>query len=421
VKIAFVSHPGFGVLPPIGSVEIGTREMARRLAARHDVTIYGSATPATRDTTDSGIRYRFVDHGADPKLARVVRNLYRAVPGEDRGYFASALNPLEYWLKVSRELRREGYDVIHIANLTQALPWLRRFNPGARIVLHMHCEWLTQLNRGMLRRRLRHADAILSVSDYLTEPIRARFPDLADRCHTVYNGVAVDGAPVARVDDGTVRLLHVGRISPEKGHHVMIDALNAVVREHPEVRLTVVGEESMIPLEWLVGISADPQVRDLRRFYDSSYLDTVKRAMSPELAERVQFTGRVDHHEIARHYRSSDVLVFPSFFESMGMPPVEAMAAGLPVIATPVGGVVESVRDGETGVFVPRDDPASLARAIAELIETPERRAALGAAGHARALEHFSWDGVTAAFERTVLDLTPPTVLARAGEISVTA
>jgi glycosyltransferase involved in cell wall biosynthesis len=273
----------------------------------------------------------------------------------------------------------------------------------------------------MLARRLRNADAILSVSDFLTDPIRERFPEFAERCSTVYNGVEVGGPPTTRGADGTVRLLHVGRISPEKGHHVLVEALNAVVREHPQVRLTVVGEESPIPLEWLVGISSDPVIRDLRRFYSSSYLETVKRAMTPELAERVTFTGRLDYSEISRHYASADVLVFPSFFESMGMPPVEAMAAGLPVIATPVGGVVESVRDGATGVLVPRDDARGLARAISELVEVPDRRAELGAAGYARALKHFSWDGVTAALERTLMSVAVPQASRRADQAVIAA
>ena len=68
------------------------------------------------------------------------------------------------------------------------------------------------------------------------------------------------------------------------------------------------------------------------------------------------FTGRIGYEETARYYAAADLFVFPSFFEAMPVPPIEAMAAGLPVIASPVGGAVESIRDGETGVFVARDD-----------------------------------------------------------------
>jgi glycosyltransferase involved in cell wall biosynthesis len=398
MRIAFVSHPRFGVLPPIGSVEIGTREVARRLAARHLVTVYASAVPGTNDTIDEGVRYRFVGHDGDRVVERVARRLLWYRPA-GKGYFASQLNSPLYWIRVARAIRRAGCDVIHIANQTQAIPFLRRFNPDARIVLHMHCEWLIQLDERMLRRRLRHVDAIVGVSEHISGPIRSRFPDLADLCVTVYNGVDVGELPERGRGDGLVRLLHVGRISPEKGHHVLVAALNAVVRDHPEVRMTFVGDESVIPLDWAIAVSSDPDVRDLRRFYGRSYRDQVLELLSPELAERTTFTGRIEYAEIARHYAAADVFVFPSYFESSGVPPIEAMAAGVPVIATPAGGVVESVREGETGVFVPRADAEALAGAINALIEDPDARAAMGAAGHARARDVFSWDRVTAELE----------------------
>ena len=251
----------------------------------------------------------------------------------------------------------------------------------------------------MIDRRLRHADVILGVSDHITEPIRSRFPLHAARCRTVYNGVDVP----ERVDrgdaDGNVTLLHVGRISPEKGHHVLVAALNDVVRAHPEVRLVLVGEESVVPAEWAVDISDDPAVRELSRFYGRSYVKQIEEMMTPALAERTRFTGRLGYEECAREYARADLFVFPSFFESLGVPPIEAMAAGMPVISTPVGGVPESVRDGVTGVFVERGSSSSLERAITEMIEDPARMAALGAAGRARAAEIFSWDSVAAQFE----------------------
>ena len=163
--------------------------------------------------------------------------------------------------------------------------------------------------------------------------------------------------------------------------------------------MVFVGEESVVPVEWAVDISHDSAVRDLRRFYGGSYLDQVRHRMSPELLARTVFTGRIGHEETARHYTAADLFVFPSFFESLGVPPIEAMAAGLAVIACPVGGAVESIRDGETGMFVPRDDSPALARAITALVEDPARRAALGAAGRSRATAVFSWTRVAAEFE----------------------
>ena len=398
MKVAFVSQPGFAVLPPAGSIEIVTRELARRLAARHDVTIYGSAEPGLEDVSDELIRYRFIAHGRDAAITRVLRPLYRKRPA-DRGFFTSPAHQLLYWVRVAKDIRRSGCDVVHVANLTQAVPVIRRVNPDVRIVLHMHCEWLVQLDGRLMERRLRDVDLIVGCSEHITAPIRRRFPAHAARCRTIHNGVEI-GPEVDRGSrDGAVTVLHVGRISPEKGHHVLIEALNEVVREHPETRLVLVGEESVVPAEWAVDISSDPAVRGLKRFYGRSYLEQVREMMSPELAERTTWTGRLGYEECARRYADADLFVFPSYFEAMPVPPIEAMASGLAVVSAPAGGAVESIRDGETGVFVERGDARALARAVNELIEDPARRAALGAAGRARAIETFSWDRVATEFE----------------------
>ena len=402
MKFAFVSQPGYTVLPPVGSLEIWTREVARRLAQRHDVTVYASASPTTVEGLQDGVEYRFIEHAADARLARVLRPLWRLRPA-DKALFSSTLHPLLYWLRVARDIRRRGMDAVHVYNYSQAVPIIRRLNPDATIALHMQCEWLTQIDRRMVERRLRGADVVIGCSEHITNSVRRRFPEHADRCRTVYNGVEVDRPAVERASrNGTVTLLHVGRISPEKGHHLLIDALNRVVPERPEVRMVFVGEESLIPSDMAVSISPDPVIRGLRRFYDASYLDQVTRAMSPEVAERVHFAGRVDHERTAEFYESADIFVLPSLLESFGIPAIEAMAAGVPVVAARTGGTVEIVVDGETGILVERDDPPRLAAAITELVDDAARRRAMGEAGRARAATLFSWSSVTEQLERTL-------------------
>jgi glycosyltransferase involved in cell wall biosynthesis/protein-L-isoaspartate O-methyltransferase len=394
------------VLPPAGSLEIWTREVARRLAERHEVTIYASASAGTEDGRHDGVDYRYVGHRADARLARLLRPLWRLQPA-DKAFFSSLAHPFLYWLRVALDIRRRGIEVVHVYNYSQALPIIRRLNPRVTIALHMQCEWLAQLDQRMIDRRLAHADVVIGCSEHITGAIRRRFPRHAHRCRIVYNGVDI-GAPPQRDDgdgrDGTVTLLHVGRISPEKGHHLLVEALNEVVPDHPELRMVFVGEESLIPADMAVAISPDPVVRALGRFYDGSYLEQVQGLMSPELAERTVFAGRVDHELTAGHYADADLFVFPSIFEAFPIPPIEAMATGLPVVAARAGGAVESVVDGETGVLVDRDDPRALAQAIRELAADPARRAALGAAGHERARDVFSWPSVTEELERVLTD-----------------
>jgi glycosyltransferase involved in cell wall biosynthesis len=107
---------------------------------------------------------------------------------------------------------------------------------------------------------------------------------------------------------------------------------------------------------------------------------------------KVTFVNRVDHSELAEWYRRADIFVFPSLWqEPFGMPPTEAMAAGLPVVATRSGALPEIVVDGETGLLVERGDVDGLAQALLELLRNPAKRSRMGAAGRSRVLEHFNW------------------------------
>jgi len=193
-------------------------------------------------------------------------------------------------------------------------------------------------------------------------------------------------------------LLNVGRVSPEKGLHVLVDALEPLVARYPGLHLTILGEESPVPFEFAVKIATDPLVKDLARFYEGSYLEALRARMSNAVAERVTFMTRVSHEDALRYYEDADIFVYPSLFESFAIPPVEAMAAGLPVVASRVGGMQETIVHEQTGLLVPREDPGALASALTRLIEDSERRRSFGEAGAVRATM-FSWSTVTAAVE----------------------
>jgi glycosyltransferase involved in cell wall biosynthesis len=121
--------------------------------------------------------------------------------------------------------------------------------------------------------------------------------------------------------------------------------------------------------------------------------------MSEAAAERVTFVNRVTHDETLRYYEDADIFVYPSIFESFAIPPVEAMAAGVPVVATRVGGMQETIVEEQTGLFVDREDPAALAAALMRLIEDPGLRRSLGEAGPVRVAKMFSWPRIVAELE----------------------
>jgi glycosyltransferase involved in cell wall biosynthesis len=121
--------------------------------------------------------------------------------------------------------------------------------------------------------------------------------------------------------------------------------------------------------------------------------------MSPAVAERVTFVDRIPHAETQRYYDEADVFVFPSIFEAFPIPPIEAMAAGLPVIASTAGGVVESVVHERTGLLIERDDPAALADAILRLAQDGALRRSFGEAGRRRVEELYAWPRIVDAVE----------------------
>ncbi len=152
-------------------------------------------------------------------------------------------------------------------------------------------------------------------------------------------------------------LLYAGRIAKEKG----VERLREPLRQLPGVRLALVG--------------GGPELEQVRALYEGT---------------PTTFTGFLDGDDLVRAFASADALVFPSVNETFGLVPLEAMACGLPVIATMTGGLVDTLRPGVNALLYDPADPATLAEQVRRLQHDPALRARLseGALAHARGL---SW------------------------------
>ncbi len=413
-RVAVVCQPTTSLVPPTDSVTLVSTELARRLSDRASMVLVGSGGHRrVAPGWVEGLEAVLVPTGPDRVLERAVGRAEAVGAHRRLPSFARATHYLPYAARAGLAVRRAAVDVVHVQSFSQFVPVIRRLHPGARIVLHMHCEWLSQLDREVVGGRLEQADLVVGCSEHIVAAVRQRFPPLADRCLTVHNGVT----PAARPRAGSRpparpghRLLFVSRVSPEKGLHVLLDAMGPILERHPDVTLDIAGTEHSIPPEYIVDLDPDPLVRALRRFYGgTAYADELRRRLPPATAGRVRFLGFVPPGHLSRLYRQSDVLVHPSLVEAFGLPPAEAMAAGIPVVASRVGGIPEIVEDGVSGLLVPPGDPRALAGAVGRLLDDDALSARLAAAGRRRVERHFGWDRAAdtlwAAYERL---LAPP-------------
>lgn len=389
------------------SVGIWTYEVARRLSEQHEVTVYGRRFPGQPSSeVHEGVRYERVT--LDPTLASLQRMVHRL--GVKPVGRASGAYGIGYALQLAMQVVEGDHDVIHLHNLSQYAPMLRSFVRRPRLVLHMHCEWLSQIDARAARARLRKVDRVLGCSEYVRSRVGERFPELLARCGVVPNGVDVEAfdasrkpSPVPR-DGGTV--VFVGRISPEKGIHDLLRAFALILRRRPRAELRIVGPYEPTPREYIVSLSRDRHVRDLDQFYVDNYLERLKRAVPAEMRSRVCYVGEVARERLAEEYRRADVLMNPSLSEAFGMSVVEAMAARVPVVATWVGGMSYVAEEGKNALLVPPADPEALSRAVLRVLSDDELRGQLAWRGRRLVEAGFTWSQVVertcAEYQRTL-------------------
>jgi glycosyltransferase involved in cell wall biosynthesis len=402
MKIAFVAQPFDLVLPPHqSSIGLIVYNTARLLADRADVTVYHpTQRPAEQAFVDDrGVTFRAIDTRLDLRLGKVLRHIPLLI--DHSRYFDYSAYFYNYIRRIALDARTHRFDIAHILDFSQFALAFKRHNTTTKIVLEMQCEWLAQLERSTVIHRLEHVDLVTGCSNHITDGVKRAIGDIGVPCRTAYNGIDPDrfrndeegnSSPcaISRV------ILFVGRVSPEKGVHDLIEAMPEVVRHDPQARLRIVGPTASLPLEFIVGLSDDPTLRKLARFYDGSvttdyqaYLE--RRIVDLNLTEHVEFKGAVPQFELADLYRASRVLVNPSYSESFGMTVTEGMAVGLPVVVTAVGGMKELVEVNKTGFLVEQDHPEQIAKALLTLLQDDQLCRTMGTRGMERVREHFSW------------------------------
>mgnify|MGYP001149866747 CR=1 FL=1 len=257
---------------------------------------------------------------------------------------------------------------------------------GARIVLHVHGaefdEWYAGSGpRGQvrIRRILNRADVLIAVADYWNDFLSrvARSP-----VETVRNTIDTEAFPIAERDrpSPAVNLLFLGLVGERKGTFELIRALRRALDAPPapDLKLVVAGNGE---LERAAALA-----RELG------------------LADRVEIAGWIGPEEKLRRLREADVFVLPTHHEGLPMALLEAMSTGLPAVTTPVGGIPEVVRDGETGLLVAPGNVAALTGAVVRLAADPDLRRRLGAAAAAE-VRKFDLEAACARIKQIYLRL----------------
>jgi D-inositol-3-phosphate glycosyltransferase len=276
-----------------------------------------------------------------------------------------------FWMSGRAALAAARPLGIPVVQTFHALGIVKRRHQGAKDTSH---PGRIPAERAIMRR----ADWIVATcSDEVSELEREGAP--LGRVSVVPCGVDIaQFAPAGRSERRAAspahpRLVVVGRLVERKG----IGNAIAALRELPGVELVVAG-----------GPTRDQLASDL----EAGRLMTLAAELG--VADRVLMCGRVEREDVPALIRSADAVLCVPWYEPFGIVPLEAMACGVPVIATAVGGMLDSVVHGVTGLHVPPRDPGAIARAAHELLADPVRRKQMGAAGVRRARELFCWERV---------------------------
>ncbi|MBI4673466.1 MAG: glycosyltransferase family 4 protein [Chloroflexi bacterium] len=281
----------------------------------------------------------------------------------------------QVYQRVKRILREEKFDIVHAHEPAAPLlcPIVLRHSHAVNVgTFHAYRETNTvyQMARPLLRPVYNKLDGRIFVSQAVRDFTVAQFPG---DYRIIPNGIDFHRfadpnlRPIERFDDGRPNILFVGRLDKRKGFRHLIRAFPYIKREIPDARLIVVGA-----------------------FDDKDKAPFIRYARTHRL-RGIHFVGYVSRELLPRYYRTAHLFCAPSTgFESFGIVLLEAMAAGLPIVASDIAGYRLVLTDNKEGRLVPREDPVSMARAAVELLSNPEMRERMAIQGHITAAR-YDW------------------------------
>jgi glycosyltransferase involved in cell wall biosynthesis len=289
---------------------------------------------------------------------------------------------LVHTLAVARYAR--GCDVIHAQwTLSAGAAWLSRVSHGCPIVVTLHGSDIFQAAQGRLgarltRRVLQGCDRIIAVSQALAEAA-GQIGISPGSITVIPDGVDLSQFSPAQSEREPL-LLYIGSLIKRKGVEYLIEALAAIAQRQPSLRLLIVGDGPERP--------------------------TLERLVSDRcLTERVTFAGQQPSNQVRLWLQQAKLFVLPSVEEGLGVVLLEALACGVPIVASRVGGIPEAVTP-EVGLLVPPANPTLLGEAIIQLLSDEPRWQMMSQNARKRAEEFYDWRQIAAKLITIYRDLS---------------
>jgi len=377
-------------LPFVGGAEVAIKEITDRLPAQ------------------AGIQ--------DVPFALITARFNRSVPKHERignvdVYRVGFGTPLDKWLlpwlglrKAEKLEKEERFDAIWCMMASQAsvaAAWFKECFPKVRLVLTLqegdeeahlkrYVLGVAALYRLFIRPWhtlvFKRADAITAISNYLAKRARRINPDVP--IEVVPNGVDVEKFKNQNAKSKIEEVRQTFGIGEQD--KIVITTSRLVAKNG--IGDLIAAFQFLPDNIKLVICGSGPLLKNLQ-------LTTYNL----RLTNRVRFVGHVPHDQLPSYLHVADLFCRPSRSEGMGISFIEAMAAGVPVVATPVGGIPDFLKDGETGLFCEVDDPKDIAERIRVLLSNDELRNRIVANASRMVLEQYAWSGITERMKYTLI------------------
>lgn len=373
-----------------GGIGTYTDHLAHGLAdAGHQVHVVAQGFHQNQEVADGSVTVHRIYHV--PPVSNPIPPIKAWV---ERLSYSGAVNR-----RLQQLVKRHAIDIIEVPNFSGeglVYSWHRR----TPLVTRLHTHFSEVIQMCGWRRTVDHTlccaleDAAVLRSDLVTCSSNAHREVMAhevgmdpERIERIPLGVPLPPlnhrSPVRELPDPSV--LFVGRLEQRKGAHVLLKAIPQVLREIPQTHFFLIGRDT-----YNDGVSTT-----LEGEAQHSFKAALLHDFPQEHLPRVHFLGYVEPELLARYYRTCDVFVAPSLYESFGFIYLEAMSYGKPVIGCSVGGVPEVVEDGVTGYLVPPEDPTQLTLAVLRLLKDSHLRRELGAQARRHVEAHFTRERMT--------------------------